>query len=90
MSGTSSPKSRYVRGSAPAPWESPLVESLEPRLLLSHAVTFTATPIPISGTPLSVAAGDFTGNGKLDLVVTNNFCVRSRPSTTSIGTVRPA
>jgi hypothetical protein len=51
----------------------PLVESLEPRLLLSgHAVTFTPTPVATGLSPLSVAAGDFTGNGITDLVVANN------------------
>ena len=57
MSEISSPKSRRVRGSVSVPWELPLVESLEPRLLLSQGFSFNISNIATGASPFSVAAG---------------------------------
>ena len=72
MSEISSPKSRRVRGSVSVPWELPLVESLEPRLLLSQGFSFNISNIATGASPFSVAAGDFNGDGKTDLVTAND------------------
>jgi hypothetical protein len=47
----------------------PLVESLEPRLLLSRASTFVVQNLPVVAKPYGILATDFNGDGRLDLVV---------------------